>query len=80
MLSGEVPRSPFPAIGSTAPVAAGIIHSDFEHGFIRAEIIRHPDLVSLGSEAEAKKNGKLMVMGKDYVVEDGDVIHFLFNN
>jgi len=66
--------------GSTAPQAAGVIHTDFEHGFIRAEVIKFADLIELGSEPEVKKNGKLMVMGKDYLVEDGDVIHFLFNN
>jgi GTP-binding protein YchF len=65
--------------GFTAPQAAGVIHSDFEKGFIRAEVIKYNDYVSLGSESAAKDAGKLGVEGKEYVVEDGDVMHFRFN-
>ncbi len=65
--------------GATAPQAAGVIHTDFEKGFIRAEVYRIDDLVELGSEAALKSAGKLRVEGKDYVVVDGDVIHFRFN-
>jgi GTP-binding protein YchF len=66
-------------IGSTAPQAAGVIHTDFEKGFIRAEVIKYNDFVSYGSEAKVKESGKLSVEGKEYVVEDGDVMHFRFN-
>jgi hypothetical protein len=62
-----------------APRAAGKIHSDIERGFIRAEVIRWEDLVELGSEAKCRDAGKLRVEGKDYVVKDGDVVHFRFN-
>jgi GTP-binding protein YchF len=65
--------------GSTAPQAAGVIHTDFERGFIKAEVIRWEDFVSLGSEAKCREAGKLMIEGKDYVVKDGDVMHFRFN-
>jgi len=65
--------------GWTAPQAAGVIHTDFEKGFIRAEVIKYADYVSLGSEAAVKTAGKLGVEGKTYVVEDGDVMHFRFN-
>jgi len=65
--------------GFTAPQAAGVIHTDFEKGFIRAEVIKYNDYVSLGSEAAVKDAGKLGVEGKEYVVEDGDVMHFRFN-
>lgn len=65
--------------GFTAPQAAGVIHTDFEKGFIRAEVIKYNDYVSLGSENACKEAGKLHIEGKDYVVEDGDVIHFRFN-
>ncbi|RMG20047.1 MAG: redox-regulated ATPase YchF [Deltaproteobacteria bacterium] len=65
--------------GATAPEAAGVIHSDFQRGFIRAEVCRWEDLVALGSEAEVKAAGKLRIEGKDYVVQDGDVMHFRFN-
>jgi hypothetical protein len=65
--------------GFTAPQAAGVIHSDFEKGFIRAEVIKYDDFVKLGSEAACKENGKLSVEGKTYVVEDGDIMHFRFN-
>ena len=65
--------------GATAPQAAGVIHTDFQHGFIRAEVYRIDDLVACGGEAGLKAAGKLRVEGKDYVVADGDVIHFRFN-
>lgn len=65
--------------GWTAPQAAGVIHSDFEKGFIRAEVIRYDDYVTFKSEAACKENGKLGVEGKEYVVQDGDVMHFRFN-
>ena len=66
-------------IGSTAPQAAGVIHTDFEKGFIRAEVIAYEDFVSYGSEAKVKEAGKMKVEGKEYVVKDGDVMHFRFN-
>ncbi|HET8828192.1 MAG TPA: redox-regulated ATPase YchF [Pelobium sp.] len=65
--------------GFTAPQAAGVIHSDFEKGFIRAEVIKYNDFVTLGSENACKDAGKLGVEGKTYVVEDGDIMHFRFN-
>src|SRR5690606_41914605 len=65
--------------GTLAPGAAGKIHSDFERGFIRAEVMRWNDLVDLGSEAAVKAKGLLRSEGKEYVVQDGDVIHFRFN-
>ena len=65
--------------GTTAPKAAGKIHSDFERGFIRAEIVSYKDLVSCGSIAAAKAAGKLRSEGKDYVMKDGDVVEFKFN-
>ncbi len=65
--------------GDTAPKAAGVIHSDFEKGFIRAEVIAYEDYVTYGSEAKVKEAGKLRVEGKEYVVKDGDVMHFRFN-
>jgi GTP-binding protein YchF len=65
--------------GATAPQAAGKIHTDLQRGFIRAEVIRYDDLVAAGSEAEAKKRGLLRTEGKNYVVQDGDVLHILFN-
>ena len=66
-------------IGSTAPQAAGVIHTDFEKGFIRAEVIKYNDYLEYGSEAKVKEAGKLSVEGKAYIVDDGDVMHFLFN-
>ncbi len=66
-------------IGATAPQAAGVIHTDFEKGFIRAEVIKYDDFVSYGSEAKVREAGKLGVQGKEYIVQDGDVMHFLFN-
>jgi hypothetical protein len=65
--------------GTKAPGAAGKIHTDFERGFIKAETIQWSDLVELGSEAAAKAKGMLRIEGKDYVVQDGDVMHFRFN-
>ena len=65
--------------GSKAPSAAGVIHSDFETGFIRAEVISYDDFSSLGSEIACKEAGKMKLQGKDYIVQDGDVMHFLFN-
>jgi ribosome-binding ATPase len=65
--------------GSKAPQAAGVIHSDFEKGFIRAEVIKYNNFIKYGSEAAVKEAGKLQVEGKEYVVEDGDVMHFRFN-
>jgi len=65
--------------GMTAPQAAGVIHTDFEKGFIRAEVIKYNDFVTLGSEAACKEAGKMGVEGKEYVVNDGDMMHFRFN-
>ncbi|MFQ5582663.1 MAG: redox-regulated ATPase YchF [Mariprofundaceae bacterium] len=65
--------------GDTAPKAAGVIHTDFEHGFIRAETISYDDFIALGGEHKAKEAGKMRLEGKDYVVKDGDVMHFRFN-
>lgn len=66
-------------VGASAPEAAGKIHTDFEKGFIRAEVIAYDDFVKYGSEAKVREAGKLSVEGKDYIVRDGDVIHFRFN-
>lgn len=66
-------------IGATAPQAAGVIHTDFEKGFIRAEVMTYNDFVTLGSEAAVKEAGKFRVEGKEYIVQDGDVMHFRFN-
>lgn len=66
-------------IGYKAPQAAGVIHSDFEKGFIRAEVIKYNDFISLGSEQACKEAGKMSVEGKEYVVHDGDIMHFRFN-
>ena len=65
--------------GARAPQAAGVIHTDFERGFIKAEVIRWDELLKFGSEAAAKGKGALRVEGKEYVVQDGDVMHFMFN-
>jgi len=65
--------------GATAPQAAGVIHTDFERGFIRAEVASYADFVEHGGELGAKEAGKLRLEGKDYTVRDGDVIHFRFN-
>ena len=65
--------------GSTGPQAAGVIHTDFEKGFIRAEVIKFEDFLTYGSEAKCREAGKLNVEGKAYIVQDGDIMHFLFN-
>jgi hypothetical protein len=65
--------------GATAPQAAGVIHTDFEKGFIRAEVITYDDYIRLNGEAGAKEAGKMRLEGKDYIVQDGDVMHFRFN-
>jgi ribosome-binding ATPase YchF (GTP1/OBG family) len=65
--------------GATAPQAAGVIHTDFERGFIRAEVIAYDDYVKYKGEQGSKEAGKMRVEGKTYVVHDGDVMHFLFN-
>ena len=67
------------AIGATGPQAAGVIHTDFERGFIRAEVIGFDDFVACNGEAGAKEKGKMRLEGKEYVVRDGDVMHFRFN-
>jgi GTP-binding protein YchF len=66
-------------IGATAPQAAGVIHTDFEHGFIRAEVISYADFIACKGEQGAKEAGKMRLEGKEYVVRDGDVMHFRFN-
>lgn len=66
-------------VGATAPQAAGVIHTDFEKGFIRAEVIAYDDYVTYGSESKVKEAGKMRVEGKEYIVKDGDVMHFRFN-
>ncbi len=65
--------------GATAPQAAGVIHTDFERGFIKAETIAFEDYVALGGEKGAKEAGRLRMEGKDYIMQDGDVVHFRFN-
>jgi len=65
--------------GDTAPKAAAVIHTDFEKGFIRAEVIAFQDFIDLKSEAACKEVGKLSVEGKEYIVQDGDIMHFRFN-
>jgi ribosome-binding ATPase len=67
-------------VGARAPQAAGVIHTDFEKGFIKAEVIWWEDYVALGSESKCREAGKLAIEGKEYVVRDGDVMHFRFNN
>jgi GTP-binding protein YchF len=66
-------------VGATAPQAAGVIHTDFEHGFIRAEVTAYKDYIAGKGEQGAKESGKLRVEGKEYIVHDGDVMHFRFN-
>jgi ribosome-binding ATPase YchF (GTP1/OBG family) len=65
--------------GASAPQAAGVIHTDFERGFIRAEVIAYDDYVALKGEQGAKESGKLRLEGKEYIVREGDVMHFRFN-
>ena len=66
-------------VGATAPQAAGAIHTDFEKGFIKAQIIGYDDLIAAGSEAAAKAAGKVRLEGKDYIMQEGDVVEFRFN-
>ncbi|MCK0132497.1 redox-regulated ATPase YchF [Flavobacteriaceae bacterium F08102] len=66
-------------VGDTAPQAAAVIHTDFEKGFIRAEVMKYEDFVKYGSEAKVKEAGKLSIEGKEYIVNDGDIMHFRFN-
>ncbi len=65
--------------GDTAPQAAGVIHTDFEKGFIRAEVIAYDDFIKFKGELGAKEAGKMRLEGKEYIVRDGDVMHFRFN-
>ena len=65
--------------GMKAPQCAGVIHTDFERGFIRAEVIKYDDFIALGGESQCRAAGKLGIEGKDYLVQDGDIMHFLFN-
>jgi ribosome-binding ATPase YchF (GTP1/OBG family) len=67
-------------VGATALEAAGAIHTDLQKGFIRAEVVAYDDLIALGGLAEARKRGRLRLEGKEYVVQDGDIVHILFNN
>ncbi len=64
--------------GTSAPVAGGVLHTDFEHGFIKAEVISYEDFIALGSEARCREKGLVRLEGKDYIVNDGDIIHFMF--
>ncbi|WP_043234136.1 DUF933 domain-containing protein, partial [Pseudomonas aeruginosa] len=66
-------------VGATAPQAAGVIHTDFEKGFIRAEVVAYDDFIQFKGEQGAKEAGKWRLEGKDYIVKDGDVMHFRFN-
>ena len=66
-------------IGATAPQSAGVIHTDFEKGFIRAEVIAYDDYINFKGEQGAKESGKLRLEGKEYIVQEGDVMHFRFN-
>ncbi len=66
-------------VGATAPEAAGVIHTDFQRGFIKAEVVSFDDLVAAGSMTEAKSRGQVRMEGKDYVMADGDVVEFRFN-
>jgi ribosome-binding ATPase YchF (GTP1/OBG family) len=66
-------------IGDTAPQAAGVIHTDFERGFIRANVFTVEDLEAHGTEAAIRQAGRLRAEGKEYIVRDGDILHFLFN-
>ena len=65
--------------GMTAPEAAGVIHTDFQKGFIKAEVIKYNDFIKFGSENAVKEAGKLMVQGKEYILNDGDIMHIRFN-
>ena len=66
-------------VGATAPQAAAVIHTDFERGFIRAEVIGYADYIACRGEAGAREAGKLRLEGKEYVMQEGDVVHFRFN-
>ena len=66
-------------VGSVAPIAAGVIHSDLQKGFIRAEVMKYDELLEYGSEAELKKVGKMYVQGKEYIVVDGDIVNIRFS-
>ena len=66
-------------IGTKAPQAAGVIHTDFERGFIRAAVVSYDDYIELGGESKAKEAGRYRLEGKEYVMQDGDVVHFRFN-
>jgi hypothetical protein len=63
----------------TAPQAAGVIHSDLERGFIRAEVMKYDDFINLGSEQKCKEAGKFYIEGRNYIVSDGDILHIRFN-
>ena len=65
--------------GASAPEAAGVIHTDFQKGFIRAEVINYDDYITNSGEQKSKASGKMRLEGKEYIVQDGDVIHFRFN-
>ena len=65
--------------GTNAKKCAGIIHTDFERGFIKAEIMSYDDLIKYGTELKVKENGKLRLEGKDYIMQDGDIVYFRFN-
>jgi ribosome-binding ATPase YchF (GTP1/OBG family) len=65
--------------GATAPEAAGVIHTDLQKGFIRAEVVAYNDLIALGGMPEARSKGKLRLEGKDYIVQDGDILNIRFN-
>ncbi|MBT8359451.1 MAG: DUF933 domain-containing protein, partial [Deltaproteobacteria bacterium] len=65
-------------VNSPAPIAAGVIHSDLQKGFIRAEVMKYDELLEYGSEPELKKQGKMYVQGKDYIVVDGDILNIRF--
>ena len=66
-------------VGMKAPECAGIIHTDFQKGFIKAEVMSYNDLITYGSEQKVKENGKLRIEGKDYIMQDGDICYFRFN-
>ncbi|MBT3747914.1 MAG: DUF933 domain-containing protein, partial [Bacteroidetes bacterium] len=65
--------------GMAAPEAAGVIHSDLQRGFIRAEVMKYDDFISIGSESACREVGKLYIEGKNYIVDDGDILHIRFN-
>ena len=75
----STPTTDAAACPGSAPQAAGVIHTDFEKGFIKAEVIAYDDFIKYGSEAVCRENGRLRIEGKEYLVQDGDVMHFRFN-